>query len=99
MDKSGVFPLVCAVCKRIVGVVNVSEFLRMTGAEEIYICSHCMRRPERYVEFTLRGFTPNQWADMTVSVAQHSDGTTVAGFNHSVPVVRLSDPLDLVALI
>lgn len=98
-ENSGVYPLVCAVCKRVVGVINVAEFDRMTKNAEVYICSQCMTRPEKYIEFALQGFTPDQWADMTWLVVQVPTYLPIAEFNHTLPVVNLADPSGLVGLI
>jgi hypothetical protein len=98
-ENSGVYPLVCAVCKRIVGVINIAEFDRMVAAEAVYICSYCLHRPEQYVEFTLKNFTPEQWADMTTMVVQVPTYLAIAEFNHTVPVGSQADPLNLAALI
>lgn len=84
--NEGVFPLVCPICQRIVGVINVAGFMAMVAAEDIYICSECMTRPEPYVEFVLKGIGPEDWANLTADVALKSTVLPAADFNHPIPV-------------
>lgn len=59
----GVYPLVCAACHRVVGVINAAELNRMDASGEVYICDECMRSAN--TEAQLSHQRNNLWLGLT----------------------------------
>lgn len=58
----GVTGLVCVVCGRTVGAINVDALERMLEDDEIYICRECERRDD--IEVTLGAQLPDHYAHL-----------------------------------
>lgn len=59
---SGVTGLVCVVCGRIVGVINVDALEKMLEDDDVYICRECERRAD--IEATLGTQLPDHYAHL-----------------------------------
>jgi len=63
---TGVYPLFCVACRRVVGAINVSEFEAMARAEESYVCHSCMEANSPDLEAILRDTPDGAWAELTL---------------------------------
>lgn len=60
---NGVYPLVCAACHRVVGVINADDLNRMDKSGEVYICDECMHAEN--IEAKLSQQRNNLWLGLT----------------------------------
>lgn len=81
---TGVYPLMCAVCHRVCGVINVAAFDRMTDAGEDYICSHCLLLPESYLEFAINHTPFIEWYKLSHTEIQRPGYLPVAHFTETL---------------
>lgn len=63
MSEEGVYPLVCACCHRVVGVINAADLNRMDASGEVYICDECMHSAN--IEEKLSRQRNNLWIGLT----------------------------------
>ena len=62
--RVGVLPLVCAVCERTVGVINVPALATMLSTDEIYVCQTCAAQKESTIEQVLSGQPARYYASL-----------------------------------
>ncbi len=63
---NGVYPLVCAACLQVVGVINAASFDAMIKSGDAYICSDCMDcGRDSLIEHVLEHQRPNTWERLT----------------------------------
>ncbi len=64
--QTGVYPLICATCHCVVGVINVAEFEAMVREGDVYICQICLDAgPEDTLEVILETAPEGEWAELT----------------------------------
>ncbi|MBN2002065.1 MAG: hypothetical protein JXA21_01805 [Anaerolineae bacterium] len=64
--QTGVYPLLCATCHNIVGVINVAEFEALVRDGEVYVCDICMEvGPADTLEIILATAPEGEWAELT----------------------------------
>lgn len=69
MSAKGVGPLVCAVCEKTVGAINMSALIEMLQTDDIYICHDCDAAfPEVMIETALGQQHPGHYAEVVNKV-------------------------------
>lgn len=71
MADRGVYPLVCVVCGKSVGVINISAFLEAEKNGEDYICKACREKISPRVENELLTMPQGTWGYMTRNELRH----------------------------